>query len=303
MSPAVRSLRDRLAAGDVLVGDGAWGTMLLARGLRPGDPPEALTLAHPDLIESIARLYVEAGADLVTTNTFGGSPLRLRAFGLEAATAAINRAAVEALRRAVGGRALVSGSMGPVGHLLQPYGTVSAAEAAASFARQARALAEAGVDVFCVETMTDLEEARLAVEAARAVAPDVPVIATMTFERTRRGIFTVMGVSVERAAEVLAAAGAEMIGSNCGNGIDAMVEVARAFRAVTAAPLAIQANAGLPESRGGLLVYPESPEQFAAAVPALLAAGVRLVGGCCGTTPAHVRAIRAAVDAARRGPR
>jgi 5-methyltetrahydrofolate--homocysteine methyltransferase len=277
--------------------------MLMARGLRPGDPPEALTLTHPDVIESIARLYVEAGADLVTTNTFGGSPLRLRAFGLEGDTEAINRAAVAALRRAVGDRALVSGSMGPGGHLLQPYGTVSAAEAAASFARQARALADAGVDLFCVETMTDLEEARLAVEAARAAAPHVPVIATMTFERTRRGFFTVMGVSVERAAEVLTAAGAEMIGANCGHGIDAMVEVAQAFRAVTQAPLAIQPNAGLPESRDGVLVYPESPEQFAAAVPALLAAGVRLVGGCCGTTPAHVRAIRAAVDAARRSGR
>lgn len=298
MRPAVRGLRERLDAGDILVGDGAWGTMLLARGLRPGDAPEALTLARPDLIEEIARLYVQAGADLVTTNTFGGSPLRLRAFGLDAQTEAINRAAAEAVRRAVGGRALVSGSIGPSGHLLQPYGDISAAEAAASFARQARALAAAGVDVFCVETMTDVEEARLAVEAARAAGPDVPVVATMTFERTRRGFYTVMGTSVERAAEVLTAAGADVVGANCGNGIVAMVDVARAFRAVTRAPLAIQANAGLPESRDGTLVYPESPEQFAAAVPALLEAGVRIVGGCCGTTPAHVRAIRAAVDAA-----
>jgi len=296
----VRTLRDRLRAGDVLVGDGGWGTMLMARGLQPGEPPESLTLASPGVIEEVARLYLEAGADLVTTNTFGGSPLRLRAFGLEARTDEINRAAVEALRRAVGTRALVSASIGPRGHLREPYGDVSAADLAESFARQARALASAGVDAFCVETMTDLEEARLAVEAARAAAPGTPVIATMTFERSRRGFFTVMGASVEQAAQVLAAAGADLVGSNCGNGIDTMVEVARAFRAVTAAPLAIQANAGLPESHDGALVYPEPPEQFAAAVPALLEVGVRLIGGCCGTTPAHVRAIRTAVDAARR---
>jgi 5-methyltetrahydrofolate--homocysteine methyltransferase len=299
----MRGLRDRLDAGDVLVGDGAWGTMLMARGLRPGDAPEAFTLAHPDVIEAVAHLYVEAGADLVTTNTFGGSPLRLRSFGLDEHAEAINRAAVEVLRRAVGGRALVSASIGPSGHLLEPYGGVTAADAAASFARQARALAGAGVDVFCVETMTDVEEARLAVEAARAAAPGVPIIATMTFERTRRGFFTIMGVSVARAAEVLTAAGADVIGSNCGNGIDEMVDLARAFREVTRAPLAIQANAGRPVSRDGTLVYPETPEQFAAAVPALLEAGVRIVGGCCGTTPAHVRAIRAAVDAARQGGR
>jgi len=300
VSAAVRTFRERLAAGEVLVGDGGWGTMLMARGLRPGEPPESLTFASPGVIEEVARLYVEAGADLVTTNTFGGSPLRLRAFGLDGRTDEINRAAVEALRRAVGTRALVSASIGPSGHLREPYGDVSAADLAESFARQARALASAGVDAFCVETMTDLEEARLAVEAARAAAPGTPVIATMTFERSRRGFFTVMGASVEQAAHVLAAAGADLVGSNCGNGIDTMVEVARAFRAVTAAPLAIQANAGLPESHDGALVYPESPEQFAAAVPALLEAGVRLIGGCCGTTPAHVRAIRTAVDAARR---
>jgi len=295
----VRTLRDRLRAGDVLVGDGGWGTMLMARGLQPGEPPESLTLASPGVIEEVARLYLEAGADLVTTNTFGGSPLRLRAFGLEARTDEINRAAVEVLRRAVGTRALVSASIGPSGHLLKPYGDVEADELAESFGRQARALASAGVDVFCVETMTDLEEARLAVEAARTAAPETPVVATMTFEPTRRGFFTVMGASVPRAAQVLGGAGADLVGSNCGNGIDTMVEVARAFHAVTAAPLAIQANAGLPESRDGALVYPEPPEQFAAAVPALLEAGVRLIGGCCGTTPAHVRAIRAAVDAAR----
>lgn len=181
---------------------------------------------------------------------------------------------------------------------MQPYGEVAPAEMAESFARQARALVAAGVDLFCIETMTDLEEARLAVAAARAAAPALPVIATMTFDATRRGFYTMMGTPVEQAARVLTESGAAAVGSNCGNGIAAMVEVARAFRAATALPLAIQPNAGLPETRGGGLGYPETPEAFAAAVPALLAAGVQIIGGCCGTTPAHVRALREAVDAA-----
>jgi 5-methyltetrahydrofolate--homocysteine methyltransferase len=193
----------------------------------------------------------------------------------------------------------VSGSIGPGGKLLKPYGDLDPAELAECYARQARTLAEAGVDLFCIETMTDLGEARLAVAAARAAAPGAPGIATMTFEPTRRGFFTMMGVSIEKAARVLAEAGADVVGSNCGNGVEAMTAIAREFRARTEMPLAIQANAGLPESRGGALAYPETPEMFAAAVPALLAAGVQIIGGCCGTTPAHVVAIRDAVRAAQ----
>jgi len=147
--------------------------------------------------------------------------------------------------------------------------------------------------------MTDLQEARLAVEAARSVSSEVPVIAAMTFDRTPRGFFTIMGVSVAQAAGTLEAAGADVLGSNCGQGIDAMVEVARAFREVTSLPLIIQANAGQPEIHGGALVYPETPDFMAARVGSLLEAGVSIIGGCCGTTPDHIRAIRAAVTACR----
>jgi len=295
----MRDLRDRLAAGEIVVGDGAWGTMLIARGLRPGTAPESWNLERPEVLEEIAARYVEAGADFVTTNTFGGSPVRLRAYGLDGRTEAVNRAAVEAVRHAAGDRALVAGSVGPCGEILKPYGNGDPVEIADGFARQIAALAGAGADLIVVETMTDLTEARLAVEAARRVAPALPVIATMTFDRTRRGFFTVMGVSVAQAVAGLTAAGAHVVGSNCGNGIEAMLEIAREMRAQTDGPLAIQANAGLPESRAGALVYPESPEFMASWVPALVEAGVRIVGGCCGTTPDHVRALRAAVDAAR----
>jgi 5-methyltetrahydrofolate--homocysteine methyltransferase len=179
--------------------------------------------------------------------------------------------------------------------VLRPYGDADPQDVAEGYSEQARALSDAGVDLFCVETMIDIEEARLAVAAAREAAPHLPIVATMTFELTRRGFYTVMGTSVAAAARLLAEAGADVVGSNCGNGIDAMVEIARAFGQATGLPIAIQSNAGLPTLVGGQLRYAETPEMFAAAVPALVRAGVRLIGGCCGTTPAHVRAIRTAV--------
>lgn len=297
----MRDIRARIAAGDVIVGDGGWGTMLIARGLKPGVPPESWNLERPAAVEEIARLYVDAGADFVTTNTFGGSPARLRAYGLEDRAAAINRAAVEAARRGAGDRAYVAASVGPSGQVLKPYGNADPDDLAASFASQIVALAGAGADLFVIETMTDLTEARLAVTAARREAPGLPIIATMTFDRTRRGFFTVMGVSIAQAVAGLTDAGADIVGSNCGNGVAAMLAIAREMRTHTAAPLAIQANAGLPASRGGELVYPESPEFFATWAPALVEAGVGVIGGCCGTTPDHVRALRDAVRLARSG--
>lgn len=291
----MRPLLERLAAGEVLVGDGAWGTLLMARGLRPGEPPEAFNLARPELLEEIARQYVDAGAELVGTNTFGGSPARLARYGLAERAEEVNRAAVEASRRAAAGRAYVSASVGPSGHVLRPYGDGDPAELAAGFERQIRALAEAGADLLCVETMTDLAEAVLAVRAARAAAPHLPVIATLTFEATPRGFFTVMGNSLEQATRELTAAGAYILGSNCGNGSDVMLEVARGLRTLTDLPLAIRPNAGLPELRQGQLVFPETPQAMAESARLLARAGVGIVGGCCGTTPEHVRAVRSAL--------
>jgi 5-methyltetrahydrofolate--homocysteine methyltransferase len=296
----MRPLRERLAAGDVLVGDGAMGTMLFERGLPPGEPPETVTLARPEVLEEIARLYRDAGADLLETNTFGGSPLKLELHGLADRTEAVNRDAVLAVRRVAEGRAYVVASVGPSGRLLEPYGDTEPEVMAESFRRQLEALAAAGVDAVCVETMTDLAEARLAVRAAKAAAPDVPVLATMTFDPTPRGYFTVMGVSVPKAAAGLAEAGADAIGSNCGNGIEHMVAIAREFRAVSRLPVVIQANAGFPRSVAGRTVYDETPEFLSEKARELLALGVSVVGGCCGTTPAHIRALRAMVDGPRR---
>jgi 5-methyltetrahydrofolate--homocysteine methyltransferase len=292
-------LLERLEGGDRLVGDGAWGTMLMQRGLPAGHPPEWMALERTEVLEEVARLYVEAGADLVTTDTFGGTSFRLVLHGLAAEGERINRQAVAAVRRSVAGRALVSASVGPSGRLLEPYGDTSPEAVHRAFAEQVAVLAEAGADLICIETMTDLTEATAAVRAVKERAPALPVMATMTFEPNPRGYYTVMGVSVEQAVSGLVEAGADVVGSNCGIGMEHMVGVARELTRVAPVPVAVQPNAGLPETHGDTVVYKETPDAMAARVPELLDLGVALVGGCCGTTPEHVRALRHAVDAWR----
>ena len=296
MEPLAR----RLERGGVVLADGAWGTLLIERGLGPGECPEALSLSRPEWIEEIAALYLDAGAEILTTNTFGGSPLKLRGYGLEHETERINRRAVELLRGVAGERAWISASVGPTGALLEPYGDTPEREVLAAFERQAAALAEAGADAISVETMIDLREAALAVRAARSAAPGIPVLASMTFDATPRGFYTIMGASLAQAVAGLADAGADVIGSNCGNGSETMVAVARELVERSPRPVLVRPNAGLPESRAGRVVYPEGPELMARNALRLAALGVAVVGGCCGTTPEHVRAAGAAIRAVRR---
>ena len=296
----MRTLSERLKSGDVIVGDGAWGTMIMQRGLRHGEAPEAVNLSNPGILEEIAALYLEAGAEIITTNTFGASSLRLQPFSLDGQAEEINRKGVEIIRKAVGERAYVSASVGPTGKLIAPYGKAQPDEVYASFQGQMSALLSAEPDLICVETMTDLQEAVLAVKAARALSATIPVMATMTFDEKPRGFFTIMGVSVEKAAKALEAAGASVVGSNCSNGIEKMIKIAAAFKQHTSLPIAIQANAGLPLMRDGQTVYPETPAFMAEKIVELLEIGVQVIGGCCGTTPEHIRALRKAVDDHRR---
>ena len=293
----MRSPLERLGAGEILCGDGAWGTQLMARGLAPGDCPESMNLTRPEVLADVAGLYLEAGADLVTTNTFGGSPLNLGSNGLADSTEEINRAAVEVLRPVTDGRAYISASVGPTGKILEPYGDTAQETVSEAFHRQIGALIDAGADIICIETMIDLREAELAVRAARSLSADVPLIATMTFDATPNGFFTTMGNTVEQACTTLIEAGADIVGSNCGNGIETMIEIAREFSKHASVPVIIQSNAGLPENREGELVYPESPEYMAERVGRLMDLGVGIIGGCCGTGPEHIRAIRSAIDA------
>lgn len=292
----MQPLRDRLQSPGVLVADGAMGTMLFQHGLETGQCPERLNLEKPELLTEIARTYLEAGAEIIQTNTFGGSPLKLSLYGLDSQTEEINVAAVRAVREAIGHDAYLSGSCGPSGQILKPYGEAEPEEMAENYRRQVRALSAQGVDLICIETMTDLNEAVLAIKAAREVARDIPIAATMTFDPTPRGFFTMMGVSVQQAVAGLTEAGADIIGSNCGNGIENMVKIAAEFARHSDFPLLIQSNAGLPELKDGLAVYAETPDFMAEQSLKLVDCGVKIIGGCCGTTPKHIAAIRKRVD-------
>jgi len=288
-------LLDRLRGGEILVSDGAVGSLLIARGLEPGQCPDLISVERPEILAEIASLYIDAGANLLTTNTFGASPLKLADYGLEERTESINRGAVVIARAAAGNHAYVSASVGPSGKILEPYGDTREEDVYRSFESQMKALD--GADVVCVETMSDLREATLAVRAAKTALPGVPVMATMTFDPTPRGFFTIMGTNVAAAAAGLEEAGADVVGSNCGNGLDTMIAIAEAFAEATSLPILIQSNAGQPILEAGVVSYPETPEFFADRTGALVAAGASIIGGCCGTGPDHIRAVRRTVDA------
>jgi 5-methyltetrahydrofolate--homocysteine methyltransferase len=292
----MQSLMEKLTGGGVVVGDGGWGSMILQRGLQRGHAPESINLSDPAILSEIAGLYLDAGAEIITTNTFGGTLLKLQPYGLDAQADEVNRQGVEVIRSAVGNQALVSASVGPTGKLIQPKGKTTADEVYLNFERQIRALLASGPDLLCIETMTDLEEAQLAIKAARDLSNDIPIMATMSFNQNRRGFFTIMGDSIAAVAAGLEAAGANIIGSNCGNGIEKMLEIAAEFKQNTTLPLVIQANAGLPSMQNGQTVYSETPEFMAEKAKQLLDLGVQVIGGCCGTTPEHIRALRKVVD-------
>lgn len=292
----MKRLLERIENGETLVCDGAMGTMLLERGLEPGQCPESVILSRPEVLEEIAGLYRDAGSDIVETNTFGASPLKLSPYDLESQMEEINRNAVRAVRNVVGDSAYVAGCCGPSGKMLKPYGDTDPGDVYDSFRRQLEGLIGAGVDLICIETMIDLAEAKLAVKAAKEVSPTIPVTATMTFDATPRGFFTVMGVTIEQAATGLGEAGADLVGSNCGNGIEKMIQIATEFGNCSRLPLIIQSNAGLPKMKDGKLVYDETPSFMAEKARELIEIGVSIIGGCCGTTPAHIAAIRETVD-------
>lgn len=288
----MKSFLGQVRRGKIFIADGAMGTMLFQRGLKPGDCPEALNLSNPELLREIAVLYLEAGADIIQTNSFGGSPLKLAAYGLAEKADEINRMAVEVVKSVVNGKAYIYGSCGPCGRILKPYGDTEPDEVYESFKIQAEALIKAGVNMICMETMTDLNEAQFAIKSARDLSADLPIMATMTFDPTPGGFYTIMGVDIKQAAAGLEEAGADIIGSNCGNGIENMVKIAREFKAATSLPIIIQSNAGLPRMEGTTPVYDETPDFMAEKSKELIELGVSVIGGCCGTTPEHIRAIK-----------
>ena len=292
----MQSFLKRIRDGEILLSDGAMGSLLMERGLKQGECPELLNIAKQEILEEIAQLYFDAGADIIQSNTFGASPMKLSEYGLDEKTEEINRAAVSIVKKIVGDKAYVYGSCGPSGKILQPFGEADPDELYQGFKRQISAMVSADVDVICVETMTDLEEAKLAVKAAKAIDPDITVIASMTFDETPKGFYTIMGNSIKDSAFELEHEGADLLGSNCGNGIEKMLRIAAELKEVSNLPLMIQSNAGIPVNKEGKIVYPETPDFFARKVPEFIAAGVSVIGGCCGTTPDTIRMMRKAID-------
>ena len=284
-------LIEKLAEGRIMTSDGAWGTLLQGKGLKPGECPELWNVEHRDEVLNIARSYVEAGSDMIETNSFGGNRFKLQHYGLENRTRELNKAAAEISREACGNERIVLGSIGPTGKILMT-GEVSEKELLVAFGEQAKALEEGGADAIVIETMSDLDEARLAIRAARENA-GLDVICTMTFEKTVDGEFrTMMGVSPSEMVTALREAGADVLGSNCGNGTEGMISVLREIReADPDIPLLIQGNAGAPEYRDGQTVFNETPDVTAGFVPELVRYGANIIGGCCGTTPDHIAGI------------
>lgn len=283
-----------------LVCDGAMGTQLMLAGLESGNCGELWNLSHPERVLAIQRRYVEAGADCLITNTFGGSPLMLKRHGADQDLRAINQAGARIAKEAFGDRVgYVLGDIGPLGAILEPYGDLSEADARAALDQQASALVDAGVDAIIIETQTSLEELGVAIDAAKAAGAPC-IIASLAYDLSADGTFykTMMGISPEQAAEFVESRGAHIIALNCGTGMDmpGAAKVVRIYRESCKLPTMVQPNAGLPVLEKGKAVYKQPPEETARAVPDVLAAGANIVGSCCGSTPEHTRAIRQAVQ-------
>lgn len=286
---------DQVKAGKTLVSDGAWGTFLQQKGMKPGECPEEWNLTHPDEVFDIAKSYIDAGADMIETNSFGGTKYKVEKYGLGDKVFELNKAAAEISRRAAGDK-FVLGSVGPTGKILM-MGDVTEEELYEAFKEQAKGLEAGGVDAIMIETMTDLDEARLAIQAAKENT-NCEVFCTMTFEKTMQGEFrSMMGVSPTEMVNTLIDAGADLIGANCGNGIAVMIGIVEEIRkANKEIPILVHANAGMPIYKDGETVFPESPDEMAMLVPKIIAAGANIIGGCCGTTPGHISMVREMVD-------
>ncbi|MGW8144352.1 MAG: betaine--homocysteine S-methyltransferase [Anaerolineales bacterium] len=290
------TIQDLLDRGGYIITDGAMGTVLFAAGLEHGDPPELWNINHPERVAEVHRTYIAAGSQVLLTNTFGGNRYRLSLHNAQDKVAGANRAAAKILRQVTDEsdtELIVAGDIGPSGEVLAPYGELAFQDAKDGFAEQAAALIEGEVDLIWIETMSDLEEVRAAVEGAREVSPDIPIVTTMTFDTHGR---TMMGVTPEQAYETLSSFDVVALGGNCGNGPEEIIEVISKMSSLNnGKPLVAKANAGIPELVKGKAVYRATPETMAEYAINSYNAGARIIGGCCGSTPDHIAAIKRAL--------
>lgn len=278
-----------LVDGGPVVTDGAWGTELMKKGLKPNECPEIWNLTHPDKVADVARLYVDAGSRIILTNTFGANRFILIRYNMSDQVKEINAVGVGISKQAAADRALVFASIGPSGKLLVMK-DVTAGQLQESFEEQADAIAGAGADAIVIETMTDINEALIAISAARKTG--LPVIANMVFDSGKEKDRTLMGDTIKEMIEKFSDAGVDALGTNCGKGIEGFIPVCKRMRSKTALPLWMKANAGLPEYVKGRTVYHTTAEEYAAFVPRLVESGANFIGGCCGTDPEFIRAIK-----------
>lgn len=286
----MHKISDRVNKGKFLTSDGAWGTFLFKKGLISGSCPEEWNLTHSDDVFNIAKSYVLAGSDIISTNSFGSNIFKLSHYNLQDKLSEICQTAVEISRKASGADRIVMASLGPTGKFLI-MGDVTSEDLYNSFKQQAIAFEKGGADAVCIETFYALDEAEEAIKAVKENT-SLEVICTFTFDKSGDEFKTLMGVSPQQMVESLIQFGADIVGTNCGSGFLDMIEIVKKIREVsTKIPVIVQANAGLPVFENGELVYSETPEKIKEIIPKLIDAGANIIGGCCGTTPKHIKVI------------
>ena len=278
----------------VVVLDGAMGSQLIDAGLKAGIPSENWNVTNPEKVQAIQKGYFDAGSDAVLTNTFGGTRIKLEKLKHGDFVQEYNAKAVEIARAVCPEDCYVAGDIGPTGGFLAPVGKTTIDDFSKNFFEQAKILAENKVDFFFVETMMDIKEAEAAVLAVKKIS-DLPIFASITYKRTKRGFFTEMGNPIEQCVEILEEAGADVIGANCTIGSDDMIDLIKQMRTLTKLPISAKPNAGIPELKDGKTVYPTSSKDFANDITKIIAAGVNVVGGCCGTNPIFIREIASSI--------
>lgn len=290
-----KNLLKRLKNGEVLVFDGATGTYLQNNGLEAGACPELMNIEYPEVVKNMASIYFDSGSDIVLTNSFGGNKFRLKHYGLENKVKEFNEVASSLAKSVAPNGCYVAGSVGPTGEFIEPLGSVSESEMYDVFTEQIIALEKGGADAVMIETQMAIEEAEIAIKATKENT-NLLIFSSMVFDKGPRGFFTMMGITPESAVQGMLEAGADVVGANCGNGIEKMYEISKIMRSKTEGLLMINSNAGIPTIKKEGIIYPETPEFMSEYYSKMIKVPVNILGGCCGTGPEHIESLRNVVD-------